>query len=81
MMSYFKIIKKQKVLDSIINTEENFDFERIKRFNNLNQLLELIFKVSKSYNLSIHYILSQIYPNIFQPECDIMNEPKILKDI
>src|SRR5690606_12772007 len=80
-MSYFKIIEKQKILDSIINTEENFDFQRIQRFNNLNQLLELLFKASKSYNLSLHYILSQIYPNIFQPECDIRNEPNILQDI
>ncbi|MBK8806049.1 MAG: hypothetical protein IPO21_05125 [Bacteroidales bacterium] len=80
-MLYYKLIENPKVVGTIINTEDNFDFKRIERFSSLKHLLKLLFEVSYSNNIPLHYILSQIYPNVFRPEIAIRNEQKLLNDI
>jgi hypothetical protein len=80
-MTYYKIVQNPKSVGTIINTEENFDSERIDRFFKLNSLLKLIYDVSKIDNVSIHYIISQIYPTLFYPEIEIRYDASLLNNI
>lgn len=80
-MFYYKIIENPKAIGTIINTEENFDSKRIERFSSLKQLFKLLFEVSKSFNISLYYILTQIYPEKFSTEIAHRNEPDLLNDI
>lgn len=80
-MLYYKIIENPKAVGTIINTENNFDNKRIERFSTLNHLLRLIFETSNLNNISLHYILSQIYPNIFQHDNTIINNLNVINEI
>lgn len=79
--SHYKLVSTIEPLGTIINTEDRVDLARIARFSELKYLLSLIFKVSYQNNISICYILSQIYSGFVCPQNTIMGTVSFAKQI
>lgn len=60
-MKYYKIVAIKYNQGTIVDTSNNIDYLRIKRFNELKKLFQLIFDFSEKFNISIYNILIQIF--------------------
>lgn len=60
-MRYYKIVGVKQKVGTIIDTSERIDYLRIKRFEELKSLFQLIFEFSIKFNFSIEKTLTLIF--------------------
>ena len=78
---YYRLLENPEPVGTIINTDDRFNGARLSRYLKLKDLFRCIFDVSKLSNVSVHYILSQVYPDFFRPETELVFERQLLDGI
>lgn len=56
-MNYYKIVSEFPKVGRVLNTTENINHARLVRFSKLKHLFDLIFNLSRDYNLPIYDVL------------------------
>lgn len=74
MERYYKIVNKSYRKGKIISSLNNIDFNRIRRYEEVKIILELIYNFSLQHNTSIHEVLNLLNKSDY--EIGLLSHPK-----